>query len=210
MFESETPEVYEKVYGELLGDLAGADLPGAAGRLGLDWDAGQKAVPVTCLGRDYLAGAGGVRAKDGGTASFMHRIVLAWLLLRRGAGETSGRFVPYRALPGGQDFARALSDIVEGRLARSFGGKLALLKKAAEELGMEPPEEDVSGDLYGVFRALPRVPLLLTFYDEDEEFPAEAKVFFDLTAPNFLDLECLAVLALMLVMELESRAGIGG
>ena len=44
---------------------------------------------------------------------------------------------------------------------------------------------------------------MLTFYDADEEFPAEAKLFYDLTAPNFLDLECLAVLGLMLVLELE-------
>ena len=209
MFESDQPNVYEKVYRELKNDLARADLAGAARGLGLAWDQEEKAARVACLGRDYLVGADGVRAEDGGEAPFMHRIVLAWFLLRRGAGETSGRFAPYRELPGGQDFARALSDIVEGRLARSFGGKLPLLRNAAEKLGMAEPEQPVPGDLAGVFQALPRLPLLLSFYDRDEEFPAEAKIFFDITAPNFLDMECLAVLALMLVMELENRSGVG-
>jgi hypothetical protein len=47
---------------------------------------------------------------------------------------------------------------------------------------------------------------LITFNDADEDFPAEAKLFYDLTAPNFLDLECLAVLGLILVLELEAAA----
>ena len=56
------------------------------------------------------------------------------------------------------------------------------------------------------FAALPKLPLELRFYDADEEFPAEAKVLYDLTAPNFLDLECLAALAHILVLELERAA----
>jgi hypothetical protein len=50
------------------------------------------------------------------------------------------------------------------------------------------------------------VPLVIGFYDADQEFPAEAKLLYDLTAPNFLDLECLAVLGLLLVQELEAAA----
>ena len=54
--------------------------------------------------------------------------------------------------------------------------------------------------------ALPKIPLLLAFYEADDDFAAEAKIFYDLTAPNFLDLECLAVLGLMVVQELERYA----
>ena len=65
-----------------------------------------------------------------------------------------------------------------------------------------------SADGAWVFEALPKIPMMLTFYEADDEFPAEARTFYDLTAPNFLDLECLAVLGLILVLELEA-AGAG-
>ena len=53
---------------------------------------------------------------------------------------------------------------------------------------------------------LPKVPLMFTFYDEDADFPAEVKVFFDLLALKFLDLECLAVTGTLLASELENSA----
>jgi hypothetical protein len=131
--------------------------------------------------------------------------VLAWYLLHAGRGENAGRFVPYRELPGGQDFARSLSMLVEDRLARKFAGKLERLKAASLALGAGDAEIEARPDLAFAVEAIPKIPLMLTFYDADDEFPAEAKLFYDLTAPNFLDLECLAALGHMLVTDLELK-----
>ena len=92
------------------------------------------------------------------------------------------------------------------RLAEGFAGRLANLREAAASLGAEDLMPDQAHDGAWRFMALPKLPLELRFYDADEEFPAEAKVLFDLTAPNFLDLECLAALAHILVLELERAA----
>ncbi len=205
MFESERPEAYEKVYQELKPRLAAADIAGAARELGLALRDGAALVP--CLGREFVVGKDGVSLADGGEAPVNHRIVLAYYLTHGGRGENTGRFVPYRELPGGQDFARSLSQIVEERAARFFSGRLEALAAAAAALGARPGDEYASADASFLFPALPKIPLLMTFYDADEDFPAEAKVFYDLTAPNFLDLECLAVLGLILVQELEAAAG---
>ncbi len=205
MFESDKPNVYEKVYQELLPRLAAADIAGAAKDLGLALQDGAAMVP--CFGRDYLVGKKGVTRADGGEAPLNHRIVLAYYITHGGRGENADRFVPYRELPGGQDFARSLSQIVEGRAANSFGGKLDGLNSAAMALGAVSGQEYAPGDLSLLFPALPKLPLLMSFYDADEEFPAEVKVFYDMTAPNFLDMECLAVLGLLLVQELEAAAG---
>ncbi|MCA1905820.1 MAG: DUF3786 domain-containing protein [Desulfarculus sp.] len=204
MFDSERPEVYEQVYAGLVTRLAGTDLAGHAADLGLDWRDG--AVRVPFLGRDYLVDREGVWAADGGEAAFTHRIVLAYYLLHGGRGEESGRFAPYRELPGGADFARNLALTVEGRLAQSFSGRMPALARAARALGGEPAVSEARVDAAWRFSALPRLPLMITFNDADEDFPAEAKLFYDLTAPNFLDLECLAVLGLILVLELEAAA----
>jgi len=207
MFESDKPNVYEKVYQELLPRLASADIAGAASDLGLTLQDGAALVP--CFGRDYLVGKNGVTLADGSKAPLNHRIVLAYYIMHGGRGENADRFVPYRELPGGQDFARALSQIVEGRAADFFGGKLEQLKSAAAALGAASGEEHAPGDASFVVNALPKLPLLMSFYDADEDFPAEVKVFYDITAPNFLDLECLAVLGLLLVLELEAASGEG-
>jgi hypothetical protein len=208
MFDSDKPDVYEKVYQELLPRMAGVDLVSVSQALGLARDGDSVMIP--CLGRRYLAGADGITAEDGEAVLITHRIVLAYYLLHGGRGEASGRFVPYRELPGGQDFARSLSQIVETPLAQSFSGRLEDLNKAAMSLGASKPETEINADAVFTFEALPKLPLMLTFYDADEDFPAEAKVFYDLTAPNFLDMECLAALGHMLALELEAAASPSG
>lgn len=204
MFDSDQPDVYEKVYLGLVPRLAAVDFAGAAASLGLERSGAGCRVPL--LGREYVVGPSGVSLAEGGPAFITQRIVLAWYLLHAGSGEPCGNMVPYRELPGGADFARALQTLVDQRLAQGFAGRLAELKRAAVVLG--GVEQEGAGAHDGVWRfaALPKLPLELRFYDADEEFPAEAKVLYDLTAPNFLDLECLAALAHILVRELE-RAG---
>lgn len=205
MFESDRPEAYEKVYQELLPRLARADLNEAAEALGLE-RRGQE-VLVPCLGRLFAADRQGIRYADGGQAPVNHRIVIAYYLLHGGRGINAERYVPYRELPGGADFARSLSQLVEERLARHFAGRLPELEQAARALGGRPAPELGAGDVVHHFEALPKLPLLLIFHDADQDFPARAQLLYDLTAPNFLDLECLAVLALLLVQALEEAAG---
>ncbi|MBI5523822.1 MAG: DUF3786 domain-containing protein [Desulfarculus sp.] len=202
MFDSERPQVYEEVYAGLVARLATADLKAPAMGLGLAQQDGAARVPL--LGRDYLVDRAGVRAADGAPAAFTHRIVLAYYLLHGGRGEPAGRFVPYRELPGGADFARNMAITVEGRLAGAFSGRLGQLEAACQALGGARTATEARVDLAIAFTALPGLPLMVTFNDADEDFPAEAKLFYDLTAPNFLDLECLAVLGLILVLELEA------
>ncbi len=204
MFDSERPDQYEVVYGELVERLAEADLRGNAAKLGLGLDGEEVLVPF--FGRTYLVGAEGVRALDGRKVQLAHRIVLAHLLLYGGSGDPSGELVPYRELRGGCDFSRNLAITVEGRLAKSFAGRADLLRRAATAIGGSPHETGASHDVCSAIPALPVIPLMFTFYDEDEDFPAEVKVFYDSKAQSFLDLECLAVLGMILVTELEAAA----
>jgi hypothetical protein len=204
MFDSERPEVYEAVYEGLVGRLAGADLKQAAQDLGLAWEAGR--TRVTLLGREYLVGPAGVEAADGAGVPFTHRIVLAYYLLQGGRGEAAGRFVPYRELSGGADFARNMAITVEGRIAAFFSGHPDRLLRAALALDGRAAHTQVKADLALDFDALPKLPLRLTFFDADEDFPAESKLFYDLLCTNFLDLECLAALGLILARDLERAA----
>ncbi|MBU2548430.1 MAG: DUF3786 domain-containing protein [Proteobacteria bacterium] len=180
--------------------LAGADYRHAMMFLGAR-DAGEE-VALDVLGRTCLVGPGGVRSADQGPLDFTVRIVVAYYILHGGSGESGRKWVSYRDFKDGAFFHATFSQIVENKIATDFSGRPARLRQAGESLGCYLLEADLGGDICLGFPALPRVPLALVFYDADEDFPASARVLFDETAPRYLDMECLAVLGLILADQL--------
>jgi len=75
----------------------------------------------------------------------------------------------------------------------SFSGRLNLLEKACRKLGARPLEDGAAYDLSLMFKALPRIPVLLRFHDGDEEFPAQCSILFRQSAEQYLDMESLAI-----------------
>ena len=205
MFRSDAPTNYEEVYGQLVGRLAGADYAHAMRALGAN-DAGPN-VAIKVLDRTCLVGPSGVEAADSGPLDYTVRIVLAWYVLHGGSGDMSGHWVAYRDFKDGAFFHGAFSRIVESKIALDFAGRLAELKQAGTSLGGEPLADGLGGDLCLRFPVLPKVPLALVFYDADEDFPSSARVLYDRSAPLFLDMECLAVLGLILADQLSARPG---
>ncbi|MEW6264592.1 MAG: DUF3786 domain-containing protein [Thermodesulfobacteriota bacterium] len=204
MFRSDKPTNYEEVYQGLIGKLARADYRHALLHLGAR-DAGAR-VAVDVFNRTCLVGPDGVEAADGGRLDFTIRICLAYYILQGGRGEPSGAWAAYRDFKDGAFFHAAFAQIVEGKIAADFAGRPVELARAAASLAGKPFAAGLGGDFCFRFPALPRMPLILIFYDADDEFPASARVLFDQSAPNFLDMECLAVLGLILADQL-ARAG---
>jgi hypothetical protein len=196
MFRSDAPTNYEDVYKGLVDKLAGADFDHAVAHLGAKNTGREVALDV--LGRTCLVGSDGVKAQDGEHLDFTIRICAAYYLLHAGNGELSGDWVSYRDFPDGAFFHAAFSQIVEDKIAHDFSGRLEALDAAVSVLAGQPLEAGLGGDRCIRFPTLPRAPLALVYYDQDEEFPASAKVLYDRNAPLFLDMECLAVLGLIL------------
>jgi hypothetical protein len=206
MFRSDKPTNYEDVYTGLVDRLAAADFPHAVQHLGAV-QAGND-ISLDCFGRTCLIGPDGVFTADGSELDFTIRIVLAYYILHRGSGDLSGRWVAYRDFKDGAFFHASFSQIVENQIALDFSGRLEKLLSDSRRLMAVPLEAGLGGDACLRFPALPNVPLTLVFYDQDEEFPASARVLFDASAPNFLDMECLAVMGLILADQLRLTVGI--
>jgi hypothetical protein len=182
--------------------LATALLADVAVRLNLRQSHGGE-IEVPMLGHFYLAGANGVRSMDGRPVSILTAAVIAGYLLRGGWGETTGRFVALRALTGtatGHDSFQASA--LATPLVKRFTGRLDALVRAVERLGGRRDGQAGGGGLSLVFEVLPKLPLQVIWYDQDREFPAEVTFLLDLTAPNFLDYEYLAVMLTICVREL--------
>lgn len=214
MFDVTRPDNYEKVARQWADELAGRDLSDSAARMGLGWDGSGLEIPV--LGRPFRVSAHGVEAAggEGDEPDFMVKIIASCYVLQAGAGELSGVWTSYRELPGGAFFNSFLEANVETRLAQVFDRALPALDSCAHALGGEPHEGLGTGDRCYRFPALPSVPVLLIFWDGDEEFPASARILFDESASAFLDMECLAALGYMVALRLieekeRMKGGVG-
>ena len=68
-----------------------------------------------------------------------------------------------------------------------------LLEERCRKLGAAPLEDGAAYDLSLMFKALPRIPVLLRFNDGDDEFPAQCSILFRQSAEHYLDMESLAI-----------------
>ncbi|NPV59083.1 MAG: DUF3786 domain-containing protein [Actinobacteria bacterium] len=131
--------------------------------------------------------------------------VLALRYIKLSSGmEVTGEWIAYRDLPGGRFYATTLVPTVEQPLARVFGYREGALTEAAAALA---GERAAYGDESFVFRAFPRVPLLLVLYRGDEEFPPSSRVLFDRCCSDYLNTDDLKILVTQLAAHLFKAAG---
>ncbi len=136
--------------------------------------------------RGEVAGPGGTAAAE------KEALIILHYLINADGAEVRGQWVAYRDLPGARYHEPAFVAEVERPLSLGLAGKLEPLRRWAEK---EARLLDLPGDVALAWDVLPRVPLLLIFNEADEEFPASARMLFDVTAPNYLPTEDLSVLA---------------
>ena len=191
-----TRDNYELVYGELLREVADVDLRKVSAGLGGPYKGDH--LEIQSLGQSYRISTQGIWKVDGKEPNISVRIILCHYLLQAGQGKLTGEWVSYRDFKDSAFFISNFQVNVEDRITQYFAGRASDLEEAARHLDGEPYGGFQTGDVCYYFLALPKVPLLLVFYDKDEDFPASCKVLFDKSAPIWLDMECLAVLGWIL------------
>jgi hypothetical protein len=189
-----------------LAKLAGLDLGERADLLGFTVEAGEAVIPL--YGLPHGVSPAGVKDPDGAQPLHSVSVVLCqYLLLAPSTAPAGGsEWVTFKDFRDAAPFVDGFVNNSERAIARSFAGRLDTLRDACRALGGTAPDLDVSYQLRMRFDALPRVPVVLLYNDEDEEFPAEATILFERRAERFLDMECLAILGWMLADRLaEAR-----
>jgi len=139
---------------------------------------------------------------EGVAANPWDAILIYNYLASQGDAEETGTWITYQSLPNSISKTKTLKRL-EGELAVHFAGKQKDLEAAAARLRGEPVKEAGDADLQVVFRPLPKVPVLLLFWEADpeEDFPAQVHYLFDGSVADYLDLESL----LFLVEQLSDR-----
>jgi len=114
-----------------------------------------------------------------------------------------GEFVPFREVKRASPFAPAFEKSLDFGLTKPFSGKAELLKKAGERLEGEPVNY---GDVGFVVRAFEFMPVMVVFWDEDDEFPAQANMLFDENITDYIHEETVCCIAGEIMERLAEEA----
>ena len=131
-------------------------------------------------------------------SDFQQALFLYHLLTADGAPLT-GKWVSFADLPGGRMYNAAFQGYSGDEVAKHFGLDLDGFKSACVKAGGEPVDV---GHASFMFQVLPRVPLMLTYWLGDEDFPSSCKVLFDSSAIHYLPIDACAILGSMLTQKI--------
>lgn len=184
--------VFDEIYHEYLDQVSRIDLDYVKNRLGLRVDGGEAIIPL--YGIPYRIGLTGITDSEGCRPSHSVSVILCkYLMMCPEVEPMESDWVTYKDFKDGAPFVNGFLNNAEKPISRMFSGRLSELKRACSELSGRPVDVGVSSDLTIRFDALPKVPVLMLFNDEDEDFPAQCSLLFERRAEKYLDMECLAI-----------------
>ncbi len=193
---SEKSRVFEKTYQDYLTQIAELDFNFIAPTLGAQVDGDEIIVPF--FGKPYRISAQGITDPSGKKPHLSIAVILSkYLLMCPLIEPLGGNWMAFKDFKDAAPLAHAFSNTVTRPLAETFSGRLSALAASGKDMGGYPPAEEFPYDLCLQFDALPKVPLLLLFNDQDEEFPAQCGVLFEKRTAKFIDMECLAMVGML-------------
>ncbi len=174
--------------------IGAVDLAERAQRLGGEMvhEQGDAMLKLLYLGETVLISSRNMITESGEEPDPRDQILLYNYLFFGGSGELSGKWAGLESFPNSISKVVTLKRYTEDKLARQFEDRTDELRRELEAMNAVPALE-CHADLCMVVPVLPKVPILVNFWDSDREdgFAASVKVLFDENALEFLDIESL-------------------
>jgi hypothetical protein len=130
------------------------------------------------------------------------KILLLHYIRTAGKGGLTGKHVSYSELRGGMvkasSFQRECEEPLTGLFEKDFEKTARLLSR----MGTKKQEGFPTEHAWQLF-LLPRLPVTILYWPEEEEFPPRVKILFDSSADRYLDAESLIFLVEGLVKNIE-------
>jgi hypothetical protein len=185
---------YEKTYEAIMPRLRDLDFPYAALRLGFDL-IDKYRMSIDFLGRKYELDREGARPVDGEKVNVNFLSVLVYYALSKGNTEPLYDFALLNSFSGGlfSGGGRGSGWMVEP-IRKACGGDYEKFRRAVRNLGMIYEGSRVTAEHTWQYQLLPKIPVLIKYFEADDEFPWDVKIYYDKTVPEYLDFEPLAVL----------------
>jgi hypothetical protein len=131
--------------------------------------------------------------------SDFHLALLFYYLLTADGTSRTGRWVSFADLPNGRTYSTAFQGYSGDEVVKAFGMNLDAFRQVCISAG--GMEENLANASF-TFLPLPRVPLMITYWLGDEDFPSSCKILFDGSASHYLPIDACAILGSMLAAKL--------
>lgn len=118
--------------------------------------------------------------------------------------QPTGTWISFSELPDGRFYNHAFQGYTGRKLAQSYHDDLTAFQLAASELDFlkESPWSQFPGDAAFEFQILPKVSLLVVFWQGDEDFPSSFQILFDASTHHLLPTYVCAIIGSMLTHKL--------
>ncbi|MEJ2658172.1 MAG: DUF3786 domain-containing protein [Desulfobacterales bacterium] len=136
--------------------------------------------------------------KDGSELTRWEQVFIYNHIAQGGSKRPTGKWKSFVEFPNTISKIKSMIEHVETPLTKRFKSNPDELFSIAGLLGgINVTSETNSAELALLFRVLPRVPVMLMFWDEDKDegFEAQAKLLFDETIVEHLDIESIMFLS---------------
>ena len=139
-----------------------------------------------------------ISRKDGEPLNRWEQVFIYNHLAQGGRRHPTGNWKGLVELPNTVSKMKSMRSNVEVPLIHHFAGRSSELIAAGRSIGGEVIQDtDAGADVRLLFRPLPRIPVMVQFWDADsqEAFGAEVKFLFDETITEHLDIESILFLS---------------
>lgn len=154
-----------------------------------------------CFGREFRISPDGEIAAQGRMTPWIRILVLHYVRTA-GKGGLTGKYVSYSELKGGMvkasSFQRDCEEPLTELFKRDFEKTALMLSRMGTKKKKGFPTEH-AWELY----LLPKLPVTVLYWPQEEEFPPRVKILFDSSADRYLDAESLIFLVEGLVKNIE-------
>ena len=173
------------------------DLPGRIGGNVKKID-GKDVLEIPYFLDSVFISADRITKQDGSELSRLEQVFIYNHMAQGGTSQPAGKWISLQDLPNSTPKIHSIITYVENPLIKKFSGKKDALLAAGQRIGgTKTDDPNIAADLGIQFRPLPRIPLLLLFWDavKDEGFEAQIKLLFDETIKEHLDIESIVFLS---------------
>ena len=188
---------------ELKREVTVVDLVKAAERVGARFIENRLSVKI--CGKDFKVDSKGNLSSDIHIHPWITVPVLNYII--RSAGKTvSGNWVSFRELPSGRTWYRLFEQRCEKPLKKVADEYTGLFEDMLHIFNGKQVENHYASDISLVLHPLPKVPILICYWNQEDGLDSSLNMFFDSTAEDNLNIESIYALRTGLVRMFEKIA----
>jgi len=193
----------ESTLEQLKTQAASVDLCSAARKLGAAFS--DSKLTIRILGKNFTLDSNGNASSDIHIHPWVMIPVLNYVILSKGTA-VSGRWMPFKELKDGKTWYGLFEQRCEKPLKRIADTHTDLFEDIIQVFNGKQVENHYQSDVSFVLLPLPKVPILICYWKQEEDIESSLNLFFDSTVEDHLNVEFIYLLGTGMVMMFEKIA----